>query len=397
MKIVNVVDEFHPYAGYENNVLSKFMVKLGHEYIILSTRYDTHKKYYTSFLGIDNIEEKDKVFEEKTGVKVIRNNAHCIISGRVIWKYREFKSSLKLLNPDIVFFCGNDTYVFILFFLLNRSKIIRDKLPFKVIADSHMLEMASKNRLNKVFYFFYRLLITPIIKKANTSVIRVQDDPFVMNRLGVPERQAPFISFGTDTILFKKDVIVKSEMRSLLGISEDAFVIIYAGKIDESKGGMFLAESIKTRFDTSRELVFVVVATARSAYEEMVINELKKSENRVILHDSVPYFDLASYYQMSDLAVYPKQCSLSFFDVQACGVPVLLEDNQINIDRISMNNGFLFRMDDIASFREMIIRIADNEDLDAVSTNATKMINEKYDYSVIALEYEKIFANLLSK
>ena len=42
-------------------------------------------------------------------------------------------------------------------------------------------------------------------------------------------------------------VCEKEEFRNEHGISKDDFVVIYAGKLDESKGGMLLANAIKER------------------------------------------------------------------------------------------------------------------------------------------------------
>ena len=90
MKVVNVVDEFHPYAGYENNVLSKYMVKYGYEYTILTSSFEQDQKYYVDFLGVNDIEKKDAQFEKETGVKIERVRIKKFISGRAIWKYSVF-------------------------------------------------------------------------------------------------------------------------------------------------------------------------------------------------------------------------------------------------------------------------------------------------------------------
>ena len=71
MKIVNVVDLFHPDAGYENNVLSKYMVKFGHEYTIITTDLPMPGGAFEQ----TDIQEKDKKYASSTGVNVIR--LHC--------------------------------------------------------------------------------------------------------------------------------------------------------------------------------------------------------------------------------------------------------------------------------------------------------------------------------
>jgi hypothetical protein len=58
---------------------------------------------------------------------------------------------------------------------------------------------------------------------------------------------------------------------------------------------------------------------------------------------------------VADLAVFPKQCSLSFFDVQSTGIPVLMELNEINEKRSKNGACILFKPLDIIDFRSKII------------------------------------------
>ena len=318
IKIVSVVDEFHPNAGYTNNVISKYLVKEGYSYDIVTTQFLEKGNYMDSF-DLSNMESKDELFTKTNGVKIHRLSCKKHISGRAVWNYKEFHTKINELKPDILFFGGNDTLIFMQFVLKNRRKIIKNKLPFSIVSDSHMLDMASKNKFKKIFYFLYRLFITPIIKKAKIKVIRVQDDDFVMKRLGVPKDQAPFISFGTDTTVFYPDKVFNREERAKLCLDEKDFVVLYAGKINESKGGMLLSDLICGEYNTSKKIVFIVVANASSDYECRVIERIKRSKNKTIIHPAVSYDQLPYYYKIADLAVFPKQCSLSFYDIQACG------------------------------------------------------------------------------
>ena len=383
MHIVNVVDIFYPDAGYENNVLSKYMVGLGHKYTVLTTEYLD----FDSFFYSDNIKNRDEHFSQETGVEILRLNHKGLISGRVIWNYSLFKKTLALLDPDIVFLCGNDTLIAIQYLLdpfTNKEN---------VIMDSHMLEMASKNRFAKIFRGFYKYIVAPIIINNNIKVIRVQDDDYVERCLGIPLNLSPFISFGTDTMLFSVSTEKRYRFRELHNIAMDDFVVIYAGKFDEAKGGLLLAETLKDRFDTDRKIVFLLIGNTYGEYGAEVEEILSKSENRIMRFATQKYVDLAEYYCAADLAIFAKQCSLSFYDVQACGLPVLSEDNIINIARCSHDNGWNFMAGSVEDFRNKLMEIFSMEDslYSLYKENAVKFISNGYDYAVKAKEYEKIF------
>ena len=392
MKIVNIEDYFHPEAGYQINILPKYMAKMGHEVTIITSEMDKIPTELISFFGCDDIEKKDKEYMEQSGVKIIRLPLHAFISGRAVFFEKILFKTIKIENPDIVYVHGNDTLTGMQY-LLKRKK-----MNYPLVMDSHMLEMASKNKLNKAFRRVYRCFFTPIIIKDKIQVIRTQDDPYVEKALGIPLTQAPWISYGSDTMLFHPDEAVKKKFRTENGIGDNDFVVVYTGKLDESKGGKLLAETFRKKFNTRKNIVLVVVGSTAGAYGKEVDKLFAESENRIIRFPTRRYSDLPRFYQSADLSVFAKQCSLSFYDAQACGLPVLSEDNNINIDRCGHNNGWNFKSDNAEDFRKKIEAAADMNDGDyrAISDNAYKFIIENYNYEDKAREYENVILNVIN-
>lgn len=384
MRIVHIEDFFHPNAGYQINILPKYMVKKGMDNYIITSMIDKVPSNLTSFFGRENIEEFDKEYEKMTGVKIIRVPVKGFLSNRAVFG-KELDKVVAQLQPDIVYVHGNDTLV--------GMKYIweQNKHKFALISDSHMLEMASANRFSKLFRKFYKTFITPRIIKNRLTVIRTQNDPYVEKCLGIPLDQAPWISYGSDTLLFHPDRDEKKQFRIENNIPEDAFIIIYAGKLDESKGGLFLAETLQKKFETGRNVVFIVVGNTSGEYGRKVEKIFSISENKILRFPTQRYVDLAHFYKGSDLALFPRQCSLSFYDVQACGLPVISEDNNINIARCSHDNGFNFKQGKADDFRNKIQLCIDMDDncFRKIQNNAFAFIKSEYDYSDKADEYMK--------
>lgn len=382
MKIVHIEDFFHPNAGYQINILPKYLVKKGMENFILTSEIDNVPENLTSFFGRENLEKFDKEYEKLTGVKIIRVPVKRFLSSRAIFG-KELDRVVDQIQPDIVYVHGNDT-------LIGMKYIWKQKrLKFALISDSHMLEMASVNRFNRLFRGFYKTFVTPRIVENKLTIIRTQDDPYVEKCLGIPLDQAPWISYGSDTLLFHPDQIEKKQFRKENSIPEDAFVIIYAGKLDESKGGLLLAKTLQQKFDADRKVVFVVVGNASGEYGRLVEEQFATSENTILRFPTQRYVDLAHYFKGADLAIFPRQCSLSFYDVQACGLPVISEDNNINIARCSHDNGFNFKQGNVDDFRKKIqfcINMDDNC-FRELKNNAFTFIKSKYDYADKADEY----------
>ncbi|MGE7689364.1 glycosyltransferase family 4 protein [Lysinibacillus sp. NPDC097214] len=392
MRILHWDEMFHPSFGYQINILPKYQVKQGHEVIIVTSEEIEKHPTFSKFGGSVNIEQEDMKYMNMYGVKIIRLPIHTVMSGRVIYK-KGYLKIIKELEPDVIMCHTNDT--------LSAIRITQHYKYFNtpIVFDNHMLEMASKNPLSKLFRLYFKSFITPIIKKNNLTVIRTQNDNYVNKHLGIPEKQTPFISFGSDRSLFYPNIQEKKTFRDKYNINMEDFVVLYTGKLTEDKGGKLLANAFYKKFDTEKNIILVVVGNASGEYGNEVEELFRKSDNRVIRFPTQKYTDLPKFYQMADLCLFPKQCSLSFYDAQSCGLPVIAENNNVNIDRLSHNNGFTFKTDDMEDFRDNVLKFIklSDEEYKVISNNAYKFVKDNYDYEELTKQYNDILLNEYEK
>jgi glycosyltransferase involved in cell wall biosynthesis len=387
MKIVHVEDFIHPDAGYQVNLMAPLQVKDGHQVTIVTAELDKVPSYLTQFFGKDNIEERDNRFYRETGVRIIRVPLLSFYSGRAIFYPRIF-TIVDELKPDVVFVHGEDTFTGMTFIWRSQD------LKYPIVFDCHSLEISSMNRLRHVFRFFYKRLITPKMLKNKIPLIRVVDSDFVQKCLGIPLEYTILLSFGTDTDRFRPKPESRINLLSKYNLREDTILVLYAGKLNAHKGGKFFAEAIfkKLNSRTSREIVFIIIGNTEGDYGKMVEEELSNSKNRIIRLPTQRYFDLAYFYQSADLAVFPKQCSMSFFEVQSCGLPVLFEENEINSQRAQFNNAITFKPGDIDDFRDKLISLIDmpSEQYRLLKENSRKYILENFDFVSIAKRFTEV-------
>lgn len=390
MRIVHWDEMFHPAFGYQINVLTKYQAMQGHEVIILTGE---HPEEHPTFKGLNDgdVPSMDSQFEKQYDVKIIRIPIFGVISGNVIYKLGYIKK-LKELKPDVIMCHTNDTMSAIT--IAKARKRINKPLVF----DNHMLAMASVNPLHKLFTEYFRKRITPLIIKNQWTVIRTQDDPYIIEEFGIPAKQAPFISFGSDLTIFHPDEGVRKQFRDELKIKDSEFVVVYTGKLGEAKGGKLLAEVCNQTY-SNNNIVFVIVGTVRSEYEREVEQMLRNSPNRVIRFNSQNYTDLPRFYQMADLFLCPKQCSLSFYDAQACGLPAVVEDNRVNVDRVSHKNGFYFQSGNAKAMRDQIEKCLTMEttEYQLMKNNSTQFVKSEYGYDKIANLYTQIMQDEVEK
>ena len=390
MRIVHVDETFHPAFGYQANPLAKFQSRQGNEVIIVAPTKEYMYPVYKEF-GDDGsrLKEQDATYSNSTGVKIVRVPAKGYFMRRLVYG-RDIFQVVDDLNPDVVFVHCVETLT-AMRFLIKRKK-------YPMMFDSHMLSMASDNKLAKVYEFIFRHLITRIIIKNKYDVIRTQDDRYVNDHLGIPEEQTPFISFGTDTLLFCPSKEAREMFRKDNDISLDEFVVVYTGKLTEAKGGKLLAETFKEKFEMPVTLV-CVGTPPNNEYGDAVQNILNSSENRIIMYPTQNYLDLAKFYQMADICVFPKQCSMSFYDAEACGTPVLSENNSVNVDRCRHNNGLNFDAGNVEDFREKIMYFASisKEEREQYRKNARHYIENGFDYEEIAQKYTMYLEKAVKK
>lgn len=392
MKIVHIEDFFHPDAGYQVNILGKYLSQMGHDVCIITAELDKIPDYLTDFFGKDDIDERDARFRDTYGVRIKRIPLRGYISGRAIYDNKVF-SEIEVEKPDILYVHGCDTYIGIQ--ILRRA----GKMKYKIITDTHMLDAASQNPLRGIFRKYYKLFVTPYITKYKIPVIRVVDSDYVKKRLGIPLSQCPLISFGTDTLLFHPDEMNRLRFLKENNIPEDAFTICYAGKLDEAKGGKILAQALQKKFTFDKKIVCIIAGNSSGVYGVEVEEIFNTSENKIIRLPTQRYEDLALIYQASDLCVFPRACSLSFFDVQACGVPVISEDMDINQKRCDHGNGLNFKHDSIEDLRNCIQTFLNlsQEEQQRMKQNSSAYIRKNFDYSEILKDYTKLFDKTINE
>ena len=259
---------------------------------------------------------------------------------------------------------GNDTAVGM--WLLRH----RDRLCCPMVMDNHMVEMASQNPLRKLYRAYYRRFIAPIIIKNEIPVIRAMNDDYVERCLGVPLSLSPWISYGSDMLLFHPDKAAGAEFRRENGIAQDALVVLFAGKFDRVQGaGCSLAEPTCREISSPREIVYVMIGNAVGDYGAAVESASPKAAAGSCASPRRSTPSSRVFLSGSRHRPHRKAGQPHFFDMEACGVPMLSEDNNLNAARSDCGNGWLFRPDDADDFAaklEMIVNL-DGKELEKAS------------------------------
>lgn len=396
MRILHIEDQFFPTSGYQLNFLAKYNKENGNEVFIICS--DTLGSWGVS--GLINDEYYSNVdldYTKRTGVDIIRLKSKGFISGRAIISTREIISKIKEIKPDVILVHGNDTLTGI-----NVLKNLK-KIEVPIIMDSHMLDIASKNRLKKIFRIYYKYIITPIIKRNDIKVVGV--DPscnlFMNKNYGIPYENLEMIPLGYDSDLFYRyNSKLKQECRRKYGFSEKEFIFIYTGKISPDKKVDLLTKVFKDKLvSNNRTATLIIVGKGSGKYFEEVKSAMQFSKNKIVIYDVQPVEKLNELYNLSDVAIWPGASSLSMFDAQACGLPIIAEEFDVNTERLSYGNGYTYKKDDIENLRSKIESIFNlpNDDYIIISQNALNHVRKNHSYKIISERFEKLMAGVVIK
>lgn len=398
MKIVIVSSFYSEGMGYSENNLPKALASLGHEVHVLTSNlnvYGTSADYpknYESFLG--PADQGVKTFSAD-GYTVHRLPSK-IVSGYV--RIRQLYKTIKALAPDIVQSTGIaslNTY---------RLAAIKPLLKFKLFAENHQhmsvvkpfLKDPKGNLGKRMVYRLTRTLPTAIASGSLEKCYAIAPDCAEVANLyyGVPQSKIAIQPLGTDTDLFRPAVTAaetaqRSAQRKALGYTDEDIVCIYTGRFTKDKNPLLLAKAVDILAGSG--LPFHSLFIGEGAQYEM-ISQCRNS--RII--SFMKHTDLADYYRLADMGIWPTQESLSMLDAASAGLPLIVSDRIGERERVT-GNGSLYKEGDAEDLARVLKGFADKSlRLKHGATGREKMINH-YSWIKIAKALESDYLTALGR
>ncbi|MHC4570578.1 MAG: glycosyltransferase family 4 protein [Planctomycetota bacterium] len=161
---------------------------------------------------------------------------------------------------------------------------------------------------------------------------------------GVQKCKIDVCSLGVCTDIFKpvsgeKDFRLCSKLRKRLGFSDNEIVCIYTGRFSEDKNPLLLAEAVMRLSRMGEPFRGLFVGDGVQA-------EPLRTFPGCVVHPFVPFYELGNFYRSADIGVWPTQESTSMLDAAACGLPIVVNDTLVDVDRIE-GNGITYKLNDV--------------------------------------------------
>jgi glycosyltransferase involved in cell wall biosynthesis len=211
--------------------------------------------------------------------------------------------------------------------------------------------------LDKALYRLTRTLPTFLASLAAEKCYAIAPDCVqVATRFyGVPLAKTKLQSLGTDLELFRpansaSEIERREQLRRSLGYSPADVVCIYTGRFSRDKNPLALAQAVDRL--CAQGQAFHAIFVGEGMQKEAI---LACRNTRVL--PFMRHTDLADTYRAADIAVWPRQESMSMLDAAACELPLVVSDTIGESERVS-GNGRVYREDDVEDLARVLASLS---------------------------------------
>ncbi len=384
MKILMLCEFYDPALQFQENHLTKYLVKHGHEVVVLTSLFDKVFDYYSG-----------KVYPKGAPYSLTDN-------GATIWrlpykfnllnKIRPYKNVAAHLNdfaPDLIYL--HDV-------IPNTREIARYcrlNPHVKVIMDIHMdYTNSGKNALSlKILHGVIRKYYLEKIRPrlAKIYITSPPASKFMQEVYGVTEDELELLPLGPDGDLID---LVRAEMdrptaRANLGFTADDIVLVTGGKIMPRKRVELLLRAMQA--PELAQLKLVVIGQfdpADDTYKNQIMGLAAQLPGRV--HFTGWQDAHGGYHHMllSDIAIFPASQSVMWQQSIGCGLPLIVGDTGgQGPEYLNRNNNMRIAGPDainMETFRDILIElITQPAKLQMMANGARKTYADFLDWNSI--------------
>jgi glycosyltransferase involved in cell wall biosynthesis len=384
IKVVLLSETFTEGMGYLENLLPKYLGRLGVESHVVATdlpanyRLEQFSETYGQFA---------KTLEPNTVLPNGDFTLHVLGHRKIAAHMRMLglRQKLTLLRPDVV-----QTMSAVGWIPLDAA-LLKPLLGYRLFTGCHyhasVFSLASKHvrRFSKERWecLITRALPGRFVGLFSDKCYAIAPDcaEIAVRFFGVPEDQVSISPLGVDTELFYP-VTSETErnrrvgLRRRLGYSDSDIVCVYSGRLSEDKNPLLLARAVEQLAKSGRPYRGLFVGNGVQA------TPIKSLANCQI-HPFVPVHELGAFFRASDIAVWPTQESMSMLDASACGIPIIANDTMSTTERID-GNGLTYHLNDVGDLIRALLQLGSVETRRTLGLSGARKMVHDFSWETVA-------------
>jgi glycosyltransferase involved in cell wall biosynthesis len=265
-------------------------------------------------------------------------------------------------------------------------------IPYVLQAHGSLPRIMAKQRLKWIYdvFFGYRLL-----RDASKVVALSQAEAEQYKRMGVLLKRIEVIPNGIDLSEYG-DLPPNGSFKKKFGIGADEKIVLYVGRIHESKGLYLLAQAFKTVSEIVSNVRLVIVGPddGYAAAFSRLLSGLG-IEEKVLFTGFVEKRDKLAAFVDSDIFVTPRFSGFPVTFLEAClvGCPIVTASDEL--DWINNNVGYVTEHSSDALAKGVASVLQDEQANRRFRNNCRHMI-KNFDILTVTRQLEKVYKEALS-
>ncbi|MGZ3917221.1 MAG: glycosyltransferase family 4 protein [Flavisolibacter sp.] len=400
MRIVCLTPWYSDGMGYAENMLPKALAREGADVHLVSSNTQIsyqapdYDKIYGSFLGPNIV---DCGVRQVNGFTLHRLPYYVTRKSFRGPGIKGLYAYLEQLKPDIIQAMEIDLEITHIAALYCKAN------PCSLFTECHIhasIFMNRKNRLKKLAGFFWKHFsrrLRDINDETRLCYAIARDvEELAVSYYKVPKKKIVLQSLGVDTDMFhpvqnEEERLSRNQVRSELGISPGEILCIYTGRFSRDKLPHCLAQAINQLQE--KGLPFRGLFVGKGPEEDM---NYIKSMKGCLVRPFVPVKELPSYYRAADIGVWPREESMSQLDAAACGLPLILSNKILVLERVE-GNGLLYEEGNPQDLALKILELKETDKRKMMAEVGAAKIREHFSWQVIARSRIKDYTAVINK
>lgn len=239
------------------------------------------------------------------------------------------------------YFHSNEYYNYFIEFYFEKiyARLKKEKYDYIILENcpGYAYKLSQRGYKNIILHLHNDLLhlnsrYHDIIFSSLSKILTVSD--YIKERVSTiqPSNKIQTLHNGIDLKSFsKKDVPVVN--RKSIGFTDDDFVLVYSGRINNEKGVSELIDAMIQLKETSKIKLMILGSSFfdniknEDSFIQSLRNKAKKIETQIIFTGFIPYHQVPYYLQLADIAVLPSMWEepfgLTVVEAMAMGLPLI--------------------------------------------------------------------------
>jgi len=346
IRIALLSEVFCKNMGYLENMLSKYLARLGADVHVLATdlppdyRQKSSGSPYAGFLS--EWQPGSRLTMEGFTLHIL---GHQKILGHM--RMAGLGAKLREISPAIVQVSSPIGWI-----ALDAARF-RISLGYRLFTGSHYHASVFPLAMRPAAFwsgarlkcFATRTMPGRIASLAAEKCFAISSDcaEVAVRFFGVPRSQIEICPLGVDTELFHplqgaSDAADRAALRKRFGFSHSEIVCIYAGRFTEEKNPLLLAKAVERLQQQGHPFRGLLLGNGPQA------DDIRNCFG-CVTHPFEPVNALGDFFRAADIGVWPAQESLSMLDAAACGLPIVVNHTMTAPERV-VGNGLTYLLND---------------------------------------------------